>query len=200
MLFKTARPTLRAVDAAGAARNLGAIYTAVACHHPCRSIEVASGATDAVRWAAEEGHASFHGCANENQTQILYTHARKSPSEPSERDRGVNRCTSEYEISRPNHQTYTEASIVVHLNAKRPSELSDILRGVNRFTPEYEKDRPNHQTYSEASIVVHLNMKKTVRTVRYGHRRQSCTRTHERTCPNRQIRTLASMVLHSRMR
>jgi len=65
--------------------------------------EVASGALEAQRWAAEKGHASFHGSANENQTQILYTHARNSPSEPSERDRGVNRFTPEYEIARPNH-------------------------------------------------------------------------------------------------
>ena len=46
------RPTLRAVDAAGAARGLGAIYTAVPCPRSYRSMEVASGATDALRWAA----------------------------------------------------------------------------------------------------------------------------------------------------
>ena len=46
------RPTLRAVDAAGAARGLGAIYASVLCRRSCRSMEVASGATDAVRWAA----------------------------------------------------------------------------------------------------------------------------------------------------
>ena len=153
MLFKTARPTLRAVDAAGAARNLGAIYTAVACHHPCRSIEVASGATDAVRWAAEEGHASFHGCANENQTQILYTHARKSPSEPSERNRGVNRCTSEYEISRPNHQTYTEASIVLHLNMKKTVRTVRYGHRRQSCTRTHERTRPNRQKETPASIV-----------------------------------------------
>ena len=66
--------------------------------------EVASGALEAQRWAAEKGHASFHGGANQkNQPQILYTHARKRLSEPSERDRGVNRCTPEYEIARPNN-------------------------------------------------------------------------------------------------
>jgi len=75
----------------------------VACRRSCRLMEAASGATDALRWAAEKGHASFHGSANENQTQILYTHARNSPSEPSERDRGVNRFIPEYEIARPNH-------------------------------------------------------------------------------------------------
>ena len=45
------RRTLRAVDAAGAARGLGAIYTAVPCPRSFRSMEVASGAPDAVRWA-----------------------------------------------------------------------------------------------------------------------------------------------------
>ena len=82
--------------------------------------EAASGALEAQRWAAESRRSSFHGGANQNQTHILYTHARKRLSEPSERDRGVNCFTSEYEISRPNHQTYSEASIVVHLNMKYP--------------------------------------------------------------------------------
>ena len=47
------RPTLRAVDAAGAARNLSAIYAAVACRRSVPFMEVASGATDAVRWAVQ---------------------------------------------------------------------------------------------------------------------------------------------------
>ena len=46
-------PTLRAVDAAGAARGLGAILKATVCQGLYRSMEVASGATDAVRWAAQ---------------------------------------------------------------------------------------------------------------------------------------------------
>ena len=70
------------------------------------------------------------------------------------------RFTSERETARPNHEKYTEASIVVHLNAKRPSEPSERDRGVNRFTPEYEISRPNHQKETEASIVVHLNAKR----------------------------------------
>ena len=133
----------------------------------------ASGAIEAQRWAAESRRSSFHGGENQNQPPILYTHARKRPSELLEIHRGVNRFTSEYEIPRPNHQKETEASIVLHLNAKIPSELSEILRGVNHFTPEYERPRPNHQTYSEASIVVHLNMKDPVRTIRHTQRHQS---------------------------
>ena len=82
--------------------------------------KAASGAPDADRWAAEEGHASFHGGANQNHPPMRYTHARKRPSEPSERDRGVNRFTFENEKSRPNHETYTEASIVLHLKTKNP--------------------------------------------------------------------------------
>ena len=78
----------------------------------------ASGAPDADRWAAESRRSSFHGGANENQTQILYTHARKSPSEPSEIYRGVNLFTPEYEIACPNRETDTEASIILHSRTK----------------------------------------------------------------------------------
>ena len=110
-----------AADAAGAAPGLGAILKrgGVPSRVPVQTL--ASSAAESWRWAAEEGPASFHGGANQkNQPQILYTHARKSLSEPSERDRGVNRFTFTHRISRPNHQTYSEASIVVHLNMKYP--------------------------------------------------------------------------------
>ena len=80
--------------------------------------EVASGALEAQRWAAEEGHASFHGGTNQNQPHILYTHTRKRLSEPSEIYRGVNLFTPEYEIACPNRETDTEASMIVHLNTK----------------------------------------------------------------------------------
>jgi len=78
----------------------------------------ASGTPDAQRWAAESRRSSFHGGANENQTQILYTHARKRPSEPSERKKGVNYFTPEYENARPNHQKEKKASTILHLNMK----------------------------------------------------------------------------------
>jgi len=58
------RPTLRAVDAAGAARGLGAIYASVLCRRSCRSMEVASGATDAVRWAVQS-------CAVQTRTPVF---------------------------------------------------------------------------------------------------------------------------------
>jgi len=103
-----ARPVTRGV---GHARS---VPSAVAFTH------VASGAPEAWRWAAEDGHASFHGGANQNQTHILYTHTRKRLSEPSEMHRGVNHFILEYEIARPNHEKYTEASIVVHLKTKYP--------------------------------------------------------------------------------
>ena len=45
-------PTLRAVDAAGAAPGLGAIYAAVPCPRSCQFMKLASGAPDALRWAA----------------------------------------------------------------------------------------------------------------------------------------------------
>ena len=55
------RPTLRAVDAAGAAPGLGAIYAAAPCPRSYRSMEAASGATDAVRWAAFEHLSQISG-------------------------------------------------------------------------------------------------------------------------------------------
>ena len=45
------RPTLRAVDAAGAARGLGAILKRRGVPTLVPSMEAASGATDALRWA-----------------------------------------------------------------------------------------------------------------------------------------------------
>ena len=113
-----------------------------------------------------------------------------NPGEP-------NRCTPEYEIFRPNHQKYTEASIVVHLKTKNPvrtiikkhqasivytharkhlSEPSEREKSVHHFRSKNEKSRPNHQ--KEAPSV------------------NDYTRTHERARPNRQIRTPASIVLH----
>ena len=134
----------------------------------------ASGAIEAQRWAAESRRSSFHGGENQNQPPILYTHARKRPSELLEIHRGVNRFTSEYEIPRPNHETDTEASIVLHQNMKdpvrtirkkhqasivytharnSPSEPSDTDTGVNGFTLKNERARPNRQIRTPASIV-----------------------------------------------
>ena len=49
---QTSRPTTLAADTAGAASNLGVLYTAVACRCAPRSIAPASGAAEAGRWAA----------------------------------------------------------------------------------------------------------------------------------------------------
>ena len=46
------RPTALAADTAGAARNLGVFTHAVVCRRASRSIEAASGAAEAGRWAA----------------------------------------------------------------------------------------------------------------------------------------------------
>ena len=48
------RPTALAADAAGAALNLGVFYDAVACRRAPRSIEAASGAAEAGRWAVPQ--------------------------------------------------------------------------------------------------------------------------------------------------
>ena len=48
------RPTALAADAAGAARNLGVFLYAVVCRHAPRSIEAASGAAEASRWAVPQ--------------------------------------------------------------------------------------------------------------------------------------------------
>jgi len=85
------------------------------------------------------------------------------------------RFTSEREISRPNHQKETPASIVLHLNSKYPVRTT----------------KKRHQ----ASIIVHARTNVPARTIKKRHRRQSCTRKNEIARPNRQIRTLASMVL-----
>ena len=59
MLHVPRGPTLRAVDAAGAALGWARSPLLVACHRLCRSMEAASGATDAVRWAATVARALF---------------------------------------------------------------------------------------------------------------------------------------------
>ena len=64
--------------------------------------------------------------------QSLYIHAQNIPSEPSDRHRGVNRCTFTHKISRPNRQIRTTASIMYTHARKNPSEPSDTDNGVNR--------------------------------------------------------------------
>jgi len=135
-----ARPVTRGVDHARRVPSVVAFK------------EAASGTPDAQRWAAEEGQDSFHGGTNQNQPHILYTHTRKRLSEPSEIYRGVNLFTPEYEIACPNRETYSEASIIVHLKSKYP------VRTIKK----------RHQ----ASIIIHARTNAPVRTVRYGHRRQ----------------------------
>ena len=67
----TSRRTLRAVDAAGAARGLGAILKSVLCQGLYHSMEVASGATDALRWAAKFWYAASI-CEPENLKEPRY--------------------------------------------------------------------------------------------------------------------------------
>ena len=52
VLCQCGRPTLRAVDAAGAAPGLGAIFDGGAVPSPVPVLTPASGAPDALRWAA----------------------------------------------------------------------------------------------------------------------------------------------------
>ena len=89
-------------------------------------------------------------------------------------------CTRTHEISRPNYQKETEASIVVHLKSKYPvrttkkrpqvsivymhartrlSEPSDTDTGVNSFTHTHEIARPNRQIRTPASIILHTRTK-----------------------------------------
>jgi len=104
-------------------------------------------------WAAEEGQASFHGCANQNHPPMRYTHARKRLSEPSEREKGVHRFTSKREISCPNRETDTEASIILHLNMKYPVRTIRCLPSRQWFTSKHEISCPNNEKYTEASTV-----------------------------------------------
>ena len=200
--------------------EFAAFFMRVACHQPWRSRKLPA---VRLRPSVGRPIKSRHGknAASGSRTyraaghdHTVYIRTRRSAFVPSAIDTGVNgfhasmtypvrtirntqrrqRFTFEYDVSRPNHQKYTEASIVVHLKTKYPVRTVRYRHRRQSCTRKNEIARPNHQTYSEASIVVHLNMKYPVRTVRYVHRRQSCTRTHERTRPNRQIRTTASIV------
>ena len=69
-LLSTRHPTLRAVDAAGAAHGLGAILQRGPCRQPCRFMEVASAATDAVRWAADLHRYQLHA-PPDSQNEML---------------------------------------------------------------------------------------------------------------------------------
>ena len=88
-----------------------------------------------------------------HQASIVYTHARKSPSEPSERHRGVNHlhartkypvrtvryvqrrqsCTRTNEIARPNRQIRTKASMAVPLNTNTHVTVLQNHEGVMLF-------------------------------------------------------------------
>ena len=151
MLFFARGPTWPASDAAGAARNPWRFMMVVSCRQLCRSTHL-----PAARLRPSVGPPK--------KDMLHFTVARTRIRRQS--------CTRTHENARPNHQTDTDASIVLSLNAKRPSEPSDRHRCVNRFPSERKKSRPNHQKEAPSVNRVHARTNAPVRTVRQTPRRQ----------------------------